>query len=141
MRALLSLSVILICLAAPLRAAELVMFESDHCEWCHSWHAEVGAIYSKTTEGKVVQLRRVDIDKPRPADLKQIQRVIYTPTFVLMSDGHEVGRITGYPGEGLFWDMYAHMVRALFDDIDGCPPGTAKDRVADVGKSKRGGKC
>ncbi len=33
-------------------AAELVMFESDLCEWCETWHGEIGVVYPKTEEGR-----------------------------------------------------------------------------------------
>lgn len=85
--------------------AELVMFESDSCEWCEAWHAEVGVIYAKTAEARIAPLRRVGIEDPLPADLSQIRGVHYTPTFVLMQDGGEVGRILGYPGEDFFWGL------------------------------------
>jgi thioredoxin-related protein len=29
--------------------------------------------------------------------------VNFTPTFILMDDGQELGRIEGYPGENFFW--------------------------------------
>ena len=31
--------------------------------------------------------------------------VVYTPTFLLMSDSREIGRIEGYPGEDFFWAL------------------------------------
>ena len=86
-------------------SAELVMFESDSCEWCEAWHAEVGVIYAKTAEARIAPLRRVDIDDPMPAELSKIRGIRYTPTFVVMQDGGEVGRILGYPGEDFFWGL------------------------------------
>ncbi len=86
-------------------AAELVMFESALCEWCEMWHAEIGVVYHKTEEGRAAPLRRVDVHDPRPADLRAARAVVFTPTFVLMSDGAEVGRIVGYPGEDHFWGL------------------------------------
>jgi len=83
-------------------AAELVMFESDGCEWCEIWNEEIGGTYSKTTEAEIVPLRRVDIDDDRPVDLKHLTGLVYTPTFIVLQDGREVGRIIGYPGEDFF---------------------------------------
>ena len=37
--------------ASPCMAAELVMFESEACEWCEVWDEEIGVAYSKTSEG------------------------------------------------------------------------------------------
>lgn len=102
------------------RAAELVMFESPVCEWCRLWDEEVGIVYGKTLESRQAPLRRVDIDDPRPEDLRPIRPVIYTPTFVLMEDGRETGRITGYPGEANFWSLLGEMIKKLDMPTYGC---------------------
>jgi len=91
--------------ARPLYAAELVMFEQFGCTWCAVWDAEVGQVYALTEEGRRAPLRRVDIDGDRPRDLAGIHAVRYTPTFVVMEDGHEIGRILGYPGEDMFYGL------------------------------------
>ena len=112
------LAVVLL-LAAPwgargsAQAAELVMFETLGCPWCMAWDAEVGVIYHKTAEGRTAPLRRFDIDDPRPPELAALPDIIYTPTFVLMDGGREVGRILGYPGEDLFWGMLGELFQRL----------------------------
>ena len=88
-------------------SAELVMFESDSCEWCEAWHDEIGVVYHKTQEARIAPLRRVSTEDPVPEDLAHIRGIHYTPTFVLMEDGREVGRILGYPGEDFFWGLLA----------------------------------
>lgn len=101
------------------KAAELVMFESDICEWCEVWNEEIGPIYPKTAEGRRAPLRRVDIYDPRPADLRGIEGVRFTPTFVLLDDrGVEVGRINGYPGEDFFWGLLSELIDKLPDEDD-----------------------
>lgn len=92
---------------------ELVMFETAGCEWCERWHKEVGEIYPNTTESEIAPLRRVDLDQPIPADLGDIRGVRYTPTFVLVEDGREVGRILGYPGEAFFWGLLGIELKKL----------------------------
>ena len=90
------------------------MFESDTCEWCDAWHAEIGPIYPKTGEGRRAPLRTVDIHDPRPSDLDHIEGVRFTPTFVLIDDdGREVGRINGYPGEDFFWGLLSELIAKL----------------------------
>lgn len=96
-------------LAAPAIAAELVMFDDPGCDWCRKWDEEIGVIYPKTAVGRVVPLRRVDIDGPRPADLKAIENLHFTPTFVLVHRGREVGRIVGYISEDFFWGFLEDM--------------------------------
>ena len=91
------------------------MFRSDTCEWCEVWEAEVGLIYAKTPEARLAALRRVDIEDPQPADLRSLKPVVFTPTFVLLEEGAEIGRIVGYPGEAHFWgllDVLLHKLNA-----------------------------
>lgn len=95
------------------RAAELIMFYSPVCEWCEAWDREVGIVYLKTVEGRIAPLRKLDIDEPRPTTLSTIDVVIYTPTFVLMQDGREVGRILGYSGEYQFWGLLGPLLDRL----------------------------
>ncbi len=94
-------------------AAELIMFESATCEWCELWTEEVGEIYAKTEEGRLAPLRRIDKFDRRPAELKAVRGIVYTPTFVLWDQGQEVGRITGYPGEDSFWGLLGVLVGKL----------------------------
>ena len=94
-------------------AAELVLFESDTCEWCERFHKEVGPTYPNTTESKCAPLRRVDIHDPRPDDLAHIKGIVFTPTFVLIEDGQEVSRLVGYPGEDFFWSLLDRDLKKL----------------------------
>jgi hypothetical protein len=103
--------------AGPAAAAELVMFEEAGCAWCARWDAQVGAVYDKTDEARRAPLRRVGLHDPRPADLPAIEGVVFTPTFVLVDRGREVGRIVGYPGESFFWEMLG----ALLEELDAVP--------------------
>jgi hypothetical protein len=97
--------------SSPARAGmELVMVEEDGCSWCRLWHEEIGPIYPKTSESEAAPLRRVDIHSDWPADLSKVKPVHFTPTFVLVKDGEEVGRILGYPGEDFFWALLAEMI-------------------------------
>ena len=94
-------------------AATLIMFEQDYCEWCDQWHEDIGVVYHKTTEGKRAALRRVDIHSPIPKDIEHIKVERFTPTFVLIDDGKEIGRIRGYPGEDFFWGLLGQMMKKL----------------------------
>ncbi|NQU59473.1 MAG: hypothetical protein HQ513_19745 [Rhodospirillales bacterium] len=95
------------------KAAELVMFESDSCEWCEAWNEDIGVVYGKTSEAKIVPLRRVDMDSDRPADLRHLEGLMYTPTFIVMENGREVGRIVGYPGEDFFWQLLNEIIKKI----------------------------
>ena len=94
-------------------AGELVMFEEPGCTWCATWQQEIGVVYDKTEEGRRAPLRLVDKTAERPADLAAIDEVLFSPTFILVENGVEVGRIVGYPGEHFFWPMLQELLARL----------------------------
>lgn len=94
-------------------AAELLVFRSDGCAWCKVWDRDVGQAYDKTPEGRRLPIRYVDIDKPRPADLRAVADIRYTPTFVVFDGDLEIGRIVGYPGPDFFWGYLGELIQRL----------------------------
>lgn len=94
-------------------AAELVMFEQNGCAWCIRWNNEIGPAYPNTPEGKIAPLRRVNIHEPLPGDLENIRVERFTPTFVLVENGEEIGRMRGYTGDEFFWFLLAEMLEKL----------------------------
>jgi hypothetical protein len=96
-----------------LHAAELVMFEQAGCTWCEIFDREIAPIYPKTTEGQRAPLRRVNIDHTLPPDLAFIEVERLAPLFVLIQNGHEIGRIRGYPGEDNFWGLLGVLIKKL----------------------------
>lgn len=98
-------------LPRPAAATEwvLVMVEQAGCVYCARWNEEVAPEYPLTPEGQFAPLRRVDL-RDLPEDLSFESRPIYTPTFVLMGDGEEVGRLEGYPGEDFFWGLLGRLL-------------------------------
>jgi len=98
---------------ANARAAELVMFEQAGCAWCEAFDREIAPIYPKTEEGQRAPLRRVNIDRPVPADLAFIEIERLAPLFVLVDKGQEIGRIRGYPGEDNFWGLLGALIKKL----------------------------
>ena len=83
-------------------AADLVMVEQAGCVYCAQWDEEIAHIYPKTAEGAAAPLRRVDL-RDLPDDIAFTSRPVFTPTFVLVEDGRELGRIEGYAGDEFFW--------------------------------------
>lgn len=111
--------------APAAKAAELVMFESAGCAYCRLWDEQIGGVYPRSDLGAVAPLRRVDVDDPRPDDLETIGGVVFTPTFVLVDDGAEVGRISGYIGEYQFWGLLQRMVARVQARRATLPPSPA----------------
>ncbi len=98
-----------ILLTQPLLAAELVMVEQSGCEWCARWDQEIAPIYPKTSEGHFAPLRRVNLHD-MPQELELARRVNFTPTFLIVEEDHEIGRLEGYPGEDFFWPLIAQLL-------------------------------
>lgn len=100
---------------------ELVMFERAGCPYCVRWDREVGAVYPLTPQGRQAPLRKVNLDKGKPAIALETP-VRFSPTFVLMKDGREVGRITGYMDNAMFWGVFAKMIeRHTTSETQGAP--------------------
>ena len=87
----------------------LLMAEEAGCYWCAQWNKEIAHIYPKTAEGRAAPLQRYDLHSETP-DVAFDRRVHFTPTFILVDDGIELGRIEGYPGEDFFWALLGMML-------------------------------
>lgn len=99
--------------AKPNEATQLVMMEEDGCPWCERWMQEIGDFYHMSAEGRIAPLRKVDVHDALPQDLNFLKPAYFTPTFILVSGGREIGRIQGYPGEDFFWPMLAELVAKI----------------------------
>jgi hypothetical protein len=100
-------------LAGAAGAAELVMFRRDGCSYCARWDREIGPIYPKTDVGRRVALRMLNLDRGSAASVRIHGSIHYTPTFVLVENGEEVGRIEGYAGNDFFFGLLESLVERL----------------------------
>lgn len=91
--------------AAPAVAGELVMFERKGCVYCAKFDRDVAPLYGRTDEGHVAPLRRVDLGDGVPGDIALSAPVRFAPTFVVLDEGREIGRITGYASDEAFWGL------------------------------------
>lgn len=102
-----------IVLSLPAFAAELVMYTRNSCPFCVRFEREVAPLYAKTPEGKAAPLRRIELLAGGVRGDGLREPVIATPTFVLMDDGREVGRITGYLNDDMFWGLLGRLVAVI----------------------------
>jgi hypothetical protein len=98
--------------AAPVARADmmLLMFEEPGCIWCARWTADVGQEYSITPEGIAAPLVRTGLRDPVPEGVTLVSQPRYSPTFVVVQNGAELGRIEGYPGEDFFWGLLGRIL-------------------------------
>ena len=120
-------------MARAANAAELVMFRRDGCVWCAKWDREIGPIYPKTEFDKRAPLRLVNLDHDRDPPVVHA-RILYTPTFVLVEDGKEVGRIEGYPGDMFFWPRLEGLFQHLLSSAskEDAPKGASVEGATPV---------
>lgn len=111
--------------AAAAKAADdaaLVMLERQDCPWCRRWLREVGeTAWNASDLGRRAPLRRADVARGLPEDLAFLANWRFTPTFVLVQGGREVGRIIGYQGDLFFWQQAEALLARL-------PITTSEDR-------------
>ncbi len=119
----------LILMANAADAAELVMFRRDGCPWCAKWDREIGPIYPKTEFNLRAPVRQVNLDRGRDPSIVHAP-IHYTPTFVLIEDGKEVGRIEGYPGDEFFWVGWRTCWSDRFGPLQGIPRETFRRLLA-----------
>jgi hypothetical protein len=94
--------------AADLR---LLMVEQPGCIYCASWHEEVGPEYPVTEEGRAAPLLQIMLRDPLPEGITLTRPAAFTPTFILLRDGQEQGRLEGYPSEDFFWPLLRKMIQ------------------------------
>lgn len=95
---------------SALAELRLLMFEQPGCIHCARWDAEVAPEYPLTEEGRAAPLRRLQLRDPVPDGLALARPVTFTPTFVLVKDDVESGRLEGYPSEDFFWPLLGAMI-------------------------------
>ncbi len=110
--------------AAQAESPKLLMFEEDYCSWCARWNEEIGGIYHVTEQACFASLDRIQITEKLHDSIQLTEPVVYTPTFVLVHQNKEIGRITGYPGEDFFW----YMLDDLIEDL----PDSAREQASSV---------
>jgi hypothetical protein len=99
-------------LVSAAEAAELVMYRRDGCPYCARWDREIGPIYGKTEISRRAPIRLINLSRDRDLPIKH-GPIIFTPTFVLVENGREVGRMEGYTGDEFFWVRLANLLAML----------------------------
>lgn len=106
------IGMIILAAAPGAQSAELVMVERDGCAWCAAFDREIAPVYGKTEEGRRAPLRRIELGRT-PSDLGFVAVDRFTPEFIMVDRGREIGRIRGYPGPEGFWTQLAMLMREL----------------------------
>jgi Thioredoxin-like domain len=103
LRFLLAVAASLGAASAGAQAMELIMFESPSCGVCKVFKREVLPIYAASPAGKVFPLWVVEMGSK--LSFKINQPVTFTPTFIWVDNGVEVGRFSGYFSKEKFFSI------------------------------------
>ncbi len=87
--------------------AVLIMIGDPGCPYCARWEREIAPGYEASEDGRLAPLVRRFRHAP---DIAFIEHVVFSPTFVILVRGREVGRIVGYAGADLFWMQLAALI-------------------------------
>ena len=87
--------------------AVFVMIGDPGCPHCARFEREAAPGYRASEDGQLAPLVRRN---RHDADVAFIPRVVYSPTFVMLIRGREIGRIVGYGGVDLFWMQVAGLM-------------------------------
>lgn len=110
--------------SAQAAGVRLIMVEQAGCRYCIEWDQEIAPAYPKSPEGRFAPLHRLQRGH---AQLQSFKPVIYTPTFIVVRDGTEVGRVTGYAGKIFFWEeLGEQLAKAGYDSGWGVPDPARK---------------
>ena len=75
---------------------ELIAFEAPGCVYCPLVRRDVAPTYAASRAGKAAPLRFVDLNDRAADSFRLSQPITIVPTLVLVRDGVEIGRISGY---------------------------------------------
>ena len=99
----------------PPNRRELVVFETADCDYCLLLRRDVLTEYLRSRRAAEVPVRFVDVESIDLDQLPLSQPLTVVPTVVLMSDGYEVGRITGYTGPEHFFHLVSRLLHLTAD--------------------------
>ena len=91
-------------------ANELVVFEVDDCQICELFRQEILPVYQKSASHRAVPIRFVNLTYADESGMGLVASISVAPTVVLMRNGQEVERITGYTGPENFLQLVGLMM-------------------------------
>lgn len=82
---------------------EMVVLEVDGCIYCGVFRRQLLPAYQASRHGRAIPVRFVDINDEALARIGLTQPVGMVPTFVVLENNEEIGRIPGLMGHADFF--------------------------------------
>lgn len=99
--------------ATPSGRLQLIVMEAPGCIYCGVFRRDVLPSFAASERGKELSVRFLDVNDLERANLTLETSIDIVPTFVLVQDLREVGRIPGYVGPAAFFQSISHLLSAL----------------------------
>jgi thioredoxin-related protein len=96
--------------ALPAPRLQLLVIEVPGCFYCRLFHREVAPAYEASPRARELPLRFLDLRAAKALKLALDRPIDVVPTAVVLRDGKEVGRISGYPGRDNFMQTISYFL-------------------------------
>jgi thioredoxin-related protein len=96
--------------ALPADNLELVVIEADGCIFCEVFRSDVLPSYEASEQGKQMPVQFVDINDMDATHFEFKGAVDIVPTFIVVKNRREVGRISGYVGPENFFHSINYLL-------------------------------
>jgi thioredoxin-related protein len=91
---------------------EIVVFEVENCTYCSVFRDQVLLRYRQSPRAVELPIRFIDVNEADVSKMKLVAPIQIVPTMVMMKDGREVDRISGYTGPENFFILVSKMLSA-----------------------------
>ncbi len=91
--------------------AELIVFETANCPYCRIFRRDVAPRYQRSPRAQQVPMRFINVHRTDMTKIHLNAPLTIVPTVVLMENGRERTRLTGYMGPEPFFHMIAQAMR------------------------------
>jgi thioredoxin-related protein len=92
---------------------ELVVMEAPGCTYCGIFRRDVLPAYEASERAKDVPIRFLDVNDVSSTKIDLETPVDIVPTFVILKDNKEIGRIPGYVGPETFFHTINYLLSTV----------------------------
>jgi thioredoxin-related protein len=92
---------------------ELVVMEAPGCTFCSIFRRDVLPAYEASERAKDVPIRFLDVNDVASTKMDLETPVDIVPTFVILKDNKEIGRIPGYVGPETFFHTINYLLSTV----------------------------
>ncbi len=96
--------------ALPTGEFQLVVMEADGCIYCGLFRRDVLPAYETSEQGRQMPVRFIDVNDVDKSALDLNSPVEIVPTFIVVKERKEIGRISGYMGPENFYHSINYLL-------------------------------